>query len=75
MAKATPITAADMVPAKSNPQSAGRPRGAIPSADLTPLQFRMPPEFVKEFKQAALDADCKMNELLVRCFQAYRDAG
>jgi len=33
-----------------------------------PLQFRMPPAFVRAFKQAALDRDMKLNELLNWCF-------
>jgi hypothetical protein len=41
-----------------------RQRGVVPSAELVPLQFRMPPEFVRAFKQAALDRDMKLNELL-----------
>jgi hypothetical protein len=32
----------------------------------------MPPEFVREFKQAALDANMKFNELLKSCFHEYQ---
>ena len=71
MAKATVITAADLTPNKPHGQSASRQRGVVPSADLVPLQFRMPPEFVKAFKQAALDRDMKLNELLNYCFQEF----
>lgn len=53
------------------PQSASRQRGVVPSSELVPLQFRMPPEFVKAFKQAALDRDMKLNELLNSCFQEF----
>jgi hypothetical protein len=31
----------------------------------------MPPEFVRAFKQAALDRDLKLNELLNECFQHF----
>ena len=48
-----------------------RQRGVRPSADLVPLQFRMPAEFVRAFKQAALDRDMKLNELLNACFQEF----
>ncbi len=51
--------------------SAMRQRGVTPSAELVPLQFRMPPEFVRAFKQAALDHDMKLNELLNACFQEF----
>lgn len=71
MAKAVALTAADLNPAKPRAQSVMRQRGVVPSADLVPLQFRMPPQFVKAFKQAALDRDLKLNELLVECFQEF----
>jgi hypothetical protein len=35
------------------------------------LQFRMPPEFVRAFKQEALDRDLKLNELLNLCFNDF----
>lgn len=60
-----------MTPSKAAPQSASRQRGVVPSSELVPLQFRMPPEFVKAFKQAALDRDMKLNELLNSCFQEF----
>lgn len=71
MAKAVALTAADLNPAKPRAQSVMRQRGVVPSADLVPLQFRMPPQFVRAFKQAALDRDLKLNELLVECFQEF----
>ena len=71
MAKAVALTAADLSPTKPRTQSVMRQRGVVPSADLVPLQFRMPPEFVRAFKQAALDRDLKLNELLVECFQEF----
>jgi hypothetical protein len=71
MAKPVAVTAADLNPSKTRIQSAMRQRGATPSADLIPLQFRMSPEFVRSFKQAALDRDMKLNELLNSCFHEY----
>jgi integrase len=53
---------------KPRTQSVMRQRGVVPSAELVPLQFRMPPEFVWAFKQAALDRDLKLNELLNEVF-------
>lgn len=71
MGKAVTLTAADLNPAKPRGQAAMRQRGVVPSADLVPLQFRMPPEFVRAFKQVALDRDLKLNELLNVCFHEF----
>jgi hypothetical protein len=71
MAKAVDISVADLAPTKPRTQSATRQRGVVPSAELVPLQFKMPPEFVKAFKQAALDRDLKLNELLNLCFHEF----
>jgi len=71
MAKAVALSAADLVPGKPRTQSVMRQRGVVPSAELVPLQFRMPPEFVRSFKQAALDRDLKLNELLNEVFNEF----
>ena len=71
MAKTVPLSAADLTPEKPRTQSAGRQRGSVPSSELVPLQFRMTPEFVRAFKQAALDRDIKLNELLKECFDEF----
>jgi hypothetical protein len=71
VARAVAVTAADLDPAATRPQAAIRQRGVRRSADLVPLQFRMPAEFVRAFKQAALDRDMKLNELLNTCFQEF----
>lgn len=71
MAKAVALSAADLNPTKPKAQAVMRQRGVVPSTDLVPLQFRMPPEFVRAFKQAALDRDLKLNELLNECFQHF----
>lgn len=71
MGKVTNPLADAMTPSKARPQSASRQRGVVPSAELVPLQFRMPPDFVKAFKQAALDHDMKLNELLNSCFDEF----
>jgi hypothetical protein len=76
MAKPVPVTADDLTPSASPPRAATqqrgadrRPRGGVPSAELVPLQFRMPLDFVRAFKRAALDRDMKLNEFLNYCFQ------
>jgi hypothetical protein len=72
MAKAVALTAADLNPMKPRAaQGVMRQRGVVPSAELVPLQFRMPPEFVRAFKQAALDRDMKLNELLNEIFNEF----
>lgn len=71
MAKAVALTAADLSPGKPRAQSVMRQQGVVPSSELIPLQFRMPPEFVKAFKQAALDRDLKLNELLNEVFNEF----
>ncbi len=71
MAKAVAVTAADLTPTKAREQTAMRQRGVVPSAELVPLQFRMPPEFVHAFKQEALNRGLKLNELLKVLFQDF----
>lgn len=71
MARTIPLNGGDLVPAKLRPTNATRQRGVVPTADLVPLQFRMPPSFVKAFKQAALDHDMKLNELLNAVFNEF----
>lgn len=43
MAKPVDLSENDLAPNKPNNQSATRQRGVVPSAELVPLQFRMPP--------------------------------
>jgi hypothetical protein len=39
---------------------------------LKPLNFRIPADFRRAFKTYAARHDLKLNELLFRCFDAYR---
>jgi hypothetical protein len=72
MAKTQALDTGDLVPVGRNrPLSATRQRGVVPSAELIPMQFRMPPAFVKAFKQAALDRSMKLNELLQTIFDDF----
>jgi hypothetical protein len=41
--------------------------------ELTPLNFRIPASFRREFKTYAATHDFKLNELLRRCFESYRE--
>jgi hypothetical protein len=72
MAKAQVLDGNDLAPAKPRTQSAAtRQRGIVPSAELVPMQFKMPPEFVKAFKIQAATHGMKLNELLKACFDAF----
>jgi hypothetical protein len=75
MPKAVSVTAEDLAPTKARQQTSMRQRGVVPSAELVPMQFRMPPEFVRAFKQAALDRGMKLNELLETAFQHFMKPG
>ena len=72
MAKAISSSSADLKPDRSNTQSAIKQRSSVPSSELVPLQFKMPPEFVRAFKQEALNRDMKLNELLNFCFDDFQ---
>jgi hypothetical protein len=61
----------DLSTAAPNQSKSRRQRGAVPSSELVPLQFRMTPDFVKSYKQAALDRDMKLNELLEHVFDEF----
>jgi hypothetical protein len=71
MAKPVPVTADDLAPAKSRPQPAMRQRGVVPSAELVPIQFRLPPDFAQAFKMEAVRRNMKYNELLQACFHQF----
>jgi hypothetical protein len=71
MAKTQALDGSDLAPAKPRTQSATRQRGVVPSAELVPMQFKMPPEFVKAFKIQAATDGMKLNELLKACFDAF----
>jgi hypothetical protein len=56
-----------------SPQSISLPREDKPGkGPLQPLNFRISPDFRRSFKTYAARHDLKLNELLVRSFDAYR---
>lgn len=55
------------------PEAAQRGAGRVPSDQLEPLAFKVPPAFRKRFKQCALDADLKQNELLFKALDAWEE--
>ena len=75
MAKTQALDSNDLAPAKPRTQSATRQRGVVSSADLVPMQFKMPPDFVKAFKVQAAQNGMKLNELLKACFDAFMKSG
>lgn len=78
MAKSTSLSSDDLMIKSLNTSGASPQRGATekltPSAELVPIQFRMPPDFVRAFKQEALNRDEKLNEFLKTCFHAFLNA-
>ncbi len=75
MAKTQALDSNDLTPTKPRTRSAGRQRGEIPSTELVPLQFKMPPDFVRAFKVQAASHDMKLNEFLKSCFDAFMKSG
>lgn len=71
MAKTISLDSNDLAPSKTMPRSAARQRGVIPSEELIPMQFRMPPDFAKQFKHEAVERNMKLNELLKECFAVF----
>jgi hypothetical protein len=61
------------IPAEADPgHQAPTDSGRIGEARLSPLNFRIPASFRREFKTYAARHDMKLNELLRRSFEAYR---
>jgi hypothetical protein len=74
MAKVRRLVGNDLSPKRnvSASASAGRQRRAMPSDSLVPIQFRMPSDFVRQFKQEALNRGLKLNDLFALCFNELR---
>ena len=47
------------------------PVGSVKTANLEALAFKVPPDFRKRFRQRAVMADLKLNELLRLAFDEY----
>jgi hypothetical protein len=78
MAKVQSLDSNDLIVSAPQNRSATPQRGTaapVPSAEFIPLQFRMPSEFVRAFKQEALNRDEKLNEFLKTCFHAFMKSG
>jgi hypothetical protein len=72
MAKVQRLVGNDLSPKFDTPASASRQRGTVPSDSLVPIQFRMPPDFVRQFKQEALNRGMKLNDLFELSFNELR---
>ena len=78
MAKVQSLDSKDLIVSVPQNRSATPQRAAVaptPSAELVPLQFRMPPEFVRAFKQEALNRNMKLNEFMKTCFDEFIKRG
>lgn len=75
MAKQPAFSTDDLVSSKARRVTAMRQRGVVPSAELEPLQFKMPPDFVRSYKQEALNRGEKLNEFLNTIFQHFLKTG
>ena len=49
------------------------PAGPVKTANLEALAFKVPPEFRKRFRQRAVEADLKLNELLFAALDAWEE--
>jgi hypothetical protein len=71
MAKPIALSANDAASTKMRQKTTTAQRGAVPSAELIPMQFRMPPDFAMAFRSEAVKRDLKYNEMLQECFAAF----
>ena len=70
MAKQPAFSPDDLIPAKARKATVMRQRGVVPSAELVPLQFKLPPQFVRAFPPLARPAP---KELAPRLAHAPRE--
>jgi hypothetical protein len=57
-------------PIKTSPKTSIRP-APVKTENLEALAFKVPPVFRKRFKQRAVTADLKLNELLFEALEAW----
>lgn len=74
MAKTQALQSDDLLVTPPQNRSATSQRGTTPSAERIPMQFRMPPEFVRAFKQEALNNGMKLNEFMKTCFDVFMNS-
>jgi hypothetical protein len=69
------VSASDIAPSRTPPAAATRQRGATATEELVSLGFKLPPGFIHEFKQGALDNNMKLNEFLIYLFREIGKSG
>jgi hypothetical protein len=71
------IASVPQPPAPALPSSDPAPADQLPertkTADLEAISFKVPPAFRKRFRQRAVDADLKLNELLFAALNAWEE--
>lgn len=71
MAPPPVVSAPPVKPASTaKPVPVVEPSRAV-TADLEGLSFKVPPDFRRRFRQRAVEADLKLNELLFAAFEAW----
>lgn len=74
MAEATQRVPAEVTKLKPEPASSPTPkRSSVKTEDLEALAFKVPPAFRKRFRQRAVNADLKQNELLFEALDAWEE--
>jgi hypothetical protein len=71
--KALTAEQAAPMPEASQRTAPASPVGSVKTANLEPMAFKVPPEFRKRFRQRALNADLKLNELLFAALAAWEE--
>jgi hypothetical protein len=72
MAEASQRTISKPATAPRPTRPAFRPE-SVGTANLEALAFKVPPAFRKRFRQCAVDADMKLNELLFAALDAWEE--
>jgi hypothetical protein len=72
MAEASQRSVSKPAPPPPSGRHASRPE-SVGTANLEALAFKVPPTFRKRFRQCAVDADMKLNELLFAALDAWEE--
>lgn len=71
--KALTAEQAAPMPEASQRTAPASPVASVKTANLEALAFKVPPEFRKRFRQRAVNADLKLNELLFAALAAWEE--
>lgn len=64
---------APFIAPQAKPQSVTMTRAETKTENLEALAFKVPPSFRKRFRQSAVEADLKLNELLFEALDAWEE--